>query len=174
MNRTTTSPESEAVNAVKRRKKHTGIPTLSTVDRPVSPPLLFKRILNPTGPSLSAVEAGRATVEDHVSFFSSKLLEVSKPYVSGAPRICHEAWCRLYQRNLDSEGRHFVIHQHDHPVAGMHYDLRLQCNGMSSISFAIMYGLPGDPNSRRLSRNATETRVHPLWVSDQLLDEALL
>lgn len=26
-----------------------------------------------------------------------------------------------------------------------------------------MYGLPGDPNSRRLNRNATETRVHNLW-----------
>ena len=48
-------------------------------------------------------------------------------------------------------------------VAGTHYDLRLQCNPTSSISFAIMYGLPGDPNSRRLNRNATETRVHCLW-----------
>ncbi|KAK7885711.1 hypothetical protein LTR67_010063 [Exophiala xenobiotica] len=26
-----------------------------------------------------------------------------------------------------------------------------------------MYGLPGDPNSRKLNRNATETRVHNLW-----------
>ncbi|OAG42645.1 hypothetical protein AYO21_03230 [Fonsecaea monophora] len=26
-----------------------------------------------------------------------------------------------------------------------------------------MYGLPGDPNSTRLNRNATETRVHNLW-----------
>ena len=26
-----------------------------------------------------------------------------------------------------------------------------------------MYGLPGDPNSRRLNRNATETRVHNVW-----------
>ncbi|KAI9749257.1 MAG: hypothetical protein M4579_006946, partial [Chaenotheca gracillima] len=26
-----------------------------------------------------------------------------------------------------------------------------------------MYGLPGDPNSKRLNRNATETRVHCLW-----------
>lgn len=28
-----------------------------------------------------------------------------------------------------------------------------------------MYGLPGDPNSKRLNRNATETRVHCLWVT---------
>jgi hypothetical protein len=26
-----------------------------------------------------------------------------------------------------------------------------------------MYGLPGDPNSIRLNRNATETRIHSLW-----------
>jgi hypothetical protein len=33
------------------------------------------------------------------------------------------------------------------------------------VSWAIMYGLPGDPNSIRLNRNATETRIHCLWVS---------
>ncbi|KAF6231611.1 hypothetical protein HO173_010143 [Letharia columbiana] len=49
------------------------------------------------------------------------------------------------------------------PVAGVHYDLRLQINETSSISWAIMYGLPGNANSRRLSRNATETRVHNVW-----------
>ena len=49
-------------------------------------------------------------------------------------------------------------------VIGVHYDLRLQISESSSISFAIMYGLPGNPNSRRLNRNATETRVHNLWV----------
>lgn len=32
-----------------------------------------------------------------------------------------------------------------------------------SISFANMYSLPGDPDSRRLNRNAVETRVHCLW-----------
>ncbi|KAH8899382.1 hypothetical protein GQ53DRAFT_741506 [Thozetella sp. PMI_491] len=26
-----------------------------------------------------------------------------------------------------------------------------------------MYGLPGDPNSQRLNRNAAETRIHTLW-----------
>ncbi|OQD82717.1 hypothetical protein PENANT_c020G10126 [Penicillium antarcticum] len=26
-----------------------------------------------------------------------------------------------------------------------------------------MYGMPGDPNSKRLNRNATETRIHCLW-----------
>ncbi|KAM0556774.1 hypothetical protein ACHAPJ_005834 [Fusarium lateritium] len=44
-----------------------------------------------------------------------------------------------------------------------HYDLRLQINETSSASWAIMYGLPGDPNSVRLNRNAAETRIHCLW-----------
>ncbi|KAI5865868.1 DNA polymerase ligase-domain-containing protein [Durotheca rogersii] len=59
-------------------------------------------------------------------------------------------------------GAHFVVHQHDHPVAGPHYDLRLQINGRSSASWAVAYGLPGDANSRRPNRAAIETRVHCL------------
>lgn len=58
-----------------------------------------------------------------------------------------------------------MVHQHDHPVSGPHYDLRLQFSETSSVSWSVMYGLPGDPNSRRLNRNATETRVHSYWVS---------
>ena len=113
--------------------------------------------------STAAVEAGEAAVEDHVNFFSHKLLAAQRPIAPGQSRIPHEEWLGLYARNLNDQGHHFVVHQHDHPVAGTHYDLRLQCNATSSISFAIMYGLPGDPNSRRLNRNATETRVHNLW-----------
>lgn len=45
----------------------------------------------------------------------------------------------------------------------MHYDLRLQFSQTSTISFAIPYGLPGNPNSVRLNRMAIETRVHNLW-----------
>jgi hypothetical protein len=110
------------------------------------------------------VERGDVALEDPVSFFSSKLLAARRPEVPGVPRLSHEGWLNLYHRNQHPHGRHFVIHQHDHPVAGTHYDLRLQCNATSSISWACMYGLPGDPNSRRLKRNATETRVHNLWV----------
>ena len=138
-----------------------------TLERSVSPPEIAKNALKPI-PRLSAVEAGEASVEDHFSLFSSSLLEASRQIVSGTPRISHQAWCELYQRNINPHGRHFVIHQHDHPIAGTHYDLRLQCNTTSSISFAIMYGLPGDPNSRRLMRNATETRVHNIWVGTEL------
>jgi DNA polymerase Ligase (LigD) len=167
----TASPEFEV--AVKLQYKETDALASSTLERPESPPIIAKKASKPR-PRLSAVEAGDASVEDHFLFFSSKLLEASRPYVSGTPRICHQAWCELYQRNLNPQGRHSVIYQHDHPVAGTHYDLRLQCNGTSSISFSIMYGLPGDPKSRRLNRNATETRVHTLWVGTELLTGTLI
>lgn len=45
----------------------------------------------------------------------------------------------------------------------MHYDLRLQFSQTSTISFAIPYGLPGNPKSVRPNRMAIETRVHNLW-----------
>lgn len=80
------------------------------------------------------------------------------------PLLSVERLLELFRRNDNPHGHHFVVHQHDHPIAGLHYDLRLQISESSSISFAIMYGLPGNPNSKRLNRNATETRVHNLWV----------
>jgi hypothetical protein len=122
-----------------------------------------KALLNEPQVKTAAVEAGRVDVEDHVSFFSEKLLAARRLSELGRPQLDHTQWLNLYQCNLTDEGHHFVVHQHDHPVAGTHYDLRLQINATSSISFAIMYGLPGDPNSKRLNRNATETRVHCLW-----------
>lgn len=135
----------------------------------VSPPPIPKRQKSVTsncpckGPSTAIVEAGKASVEDHLVYFSKKLSQATRATIPGVPRLSQDEWIDLYQRNQQPDGHHFIIHQHDHPVAGTHYDLRLQCNQTSSISFAIMYGLPGDPNSRRLNRNATETRVHNLW-----------
>ncbi|KPI39590.1 uncharacterized protein AB675_3439 [Cyphellophora attinorum] len=147
----------------------------STLARGVSPPrvsrangagagrnLLNRKAPSDVQPSTAQVEAGIERVDDHVAFFSKKLSAFTLP-LSSLPRLAHVDWLDLYDRNLSSSGHHFVIHQHDHPVAGTHYDLRLQINATSSISFAIMYGLPGDPNSKRLNRNATETRVHCLW-----------
>lgn len=113
---------------------------------------------------LAAIEAGQVQVEDHVKIFSEQLSKCTRPVSKNKARISQDDWVQLYRRNEHSEGRHFVIHQHDHPVAGPHYDLRLQFSESSSVSWSIMYGLPGDPNSERLNRNATETRVHCLWV----------
>ncbi|KAI9841602.1 MAG: hypothetical protein M1837_000509 [Sclerophora amabilis] len=113
--------------------------------------------------SLAAIEAGEVEIEDHLLHFSRRLSQVVRSDSSSRTSLPIPELVDLYKRNQQPHGRNFVIHQHDHPVAGVHYDLRLQFSESSSISFAIMYGLPGDPNSRRLNRNATETRVHNLW-----------
>ncbi|KAH8682365.1 DNA polymerase ligase-domain-containing protein [Xylariales sp. PMI_506] len=120
-------------------------------------------------PSAAAVEAGEVSVEDHLAYFGAKLASATLvPFPKASPHLPVPAYRHLYSSNSGfgggNSGAHFVVHQHDHPVAGTHYDLRLQINATSSASWAIMYGLPGNPNSRgRLNRNATETRVHCLW-----------
>lgn len=149
----------------------------ASLERPISPPPLRRRgrpstpppagILNSQCAKTSAIEAGVIKIDDHLSFFSAKLKQATRPpsdLPPATPLLAHSSWIDLYKRNQHPHGRHFVIHQHDHPVAGTHYDLRLQISETSSVSWAIMYGLPGDVNSRRLNRNATETRVHCLWV----------
>ncbi|KAJ6140557.1 hypothetical protein N7470_010353 [Penicillium chermesinum] len=158
------------------------IPILSSLKTPVSPPPR-KRLSNskngnssesksatataePDTPhDLAAIEAGQVQVDDHLSVISKRLSDLTRPALESEklPRISNGDWIQLYRRNEHPNGRHFVIHQHDHPVAGPHYDLRLQFSETSSVSWSIMYGLPGDPNSERLNRNATETRVHCLW-----------
>ncbi|KAJ4137521.1 hypothetical protein NW768_003108 [Fusarium equiseti] len=111
-------------------------------------------------PKTADIESGSATVDDHLTHFKNHL---SKHIISPTSLSISD-YASLYTANAGSQqGAHFVIHQHDHPVAGTHYDLRLQINETSSASWAIMYGLPGGPNSTRLNRNATETRIHCLW-----------
>ena len=223
----------------------------TSLNAPISPPQSKRRKLSQelytqnhvsesdldNSPNLAAIEAGEASICDHLDYFSKHLSRCirnsgvagEKTGSGGMKLLAVEKWKDLYRRNEHERGRHFVVHQHDHPVAGMcsnnspylqslryvkvkyiadwmfdhvcvrmswrnfsrtsksivllhrgeidgefksspsrvgvHYDLRLQISESSSISFAIMYGLPGNPNSRRLNRNATETRVHNLWVS---------
>ncbi|KAF9875676.1 DnaJ domain-containing protein [Colletotrichum karsti] len=118
------------------------------------------------GPSLSAtLESGAATHPDPAAhFFSHLARHTLSPYPASAARLADGGLEALFESNAGRRGgAHFVVHQHDHPVAGPHYDLRLQVNERSSVSWAVMYGLPGDANSKRLNRNATETRVHCLW-----------
>ena len=69
-----------------------------------------------TGPSLAAIEAGEAQIEDHLAYFTAKFADVQRP--SAGIRLSPEDFQTLYRRNQHSHGRHFVIHQHDHPVAG--------------------------------------------------------
>ena len=115
--------------------------------------------------SSAAIEAGETKIADHLAHFGRLLTaQTLNPFPPGAPRLPVPAYQALYRGAAGSpRGAHFVVHQHDHPVAGTHYDLRLQINGTSSVSWAVLYGLPGAPNGRRLNRNAAETRVHTLW-----------
>ncbi|CAG8909402.1 unnamed protein product [Penicillium egyptiacum] len=156
-------------------------PILLSLNAPVSPPRKRSSIkwvkdgdggdaipldasqLN-TSSSLAAIEAGQVEVTDHLSTISARLKECVRPLPKQPiPRLPIKDWIELYRRNEHPEGHHFVIHQHDHPIAGPHYDLRLQFSETSSVSWSVMYGMPGDPNSQRLNRNATETRIHCLW-----------
>lgn len=123
----------------------------------------------PQDPTSAAIESGEAHVSDHLARFTSLLSRhtLSQP---PTPLLSLQSYASHYRSCAGSpDGAHFVVHQHDHPVAGTHYDLRLQINETSSVSWAIMYGLPGDPNSVRPLRNATETRIHCLWVCGRKL-----
>lgn len=136
-----------------------------------------------TTPSTSAlIESNKVHITDHLAYFTKLLSTRAFPTTPSShhqlhihPRLSVPLYAALYARSADStHGAHFVVTQHDHPIAGPHYDLRLQAGPTSSCSWAIMYGLPGDPNARGRGgpaarpgagalRNATETRVHCLW-----------
>ncbi|TKA47721.1 hypothetical protein B0A54_02095 [Friedmanniomyces endolithicus] len=120
-----------------------------------------KVMLLDANPTLAAIESGQAQIRDHLEYFAKHFERVLRPPRS--PRLSIDDFRLLYKRNQHPQGRHFVVHQHDHPISGVHYDLRLQFSETSAISFALPYGLPGNPNSIRPNRMAIETRVHNLW-----------
>ncbi|KAL3450083.1 DNA polymerase ligase-domain-containing protein [Aspergillus insuetus] len=162
---------------------------ISSLIKSISPPPRTRtRPTTQPEVSLSALEAGQASTDNHLQTISAHLRKYAPntPHAQTAPQhndtnpstnpslsphhlkpplpiLPLDTWSTLYTSNAHPTGNHFVIHQHDHPIAGPHYDLRLQISASSSVSWAIMYGLPGDPNSKRANRNATETRVHCLW-----------
>ena len=68
----------------------------------------------------AAVEAGEASVDDHLEYFSRRLSRCVNVSVLGDGALMgFGEWKELYMRNCHERGRHFVVHQHDHPVAGM-------------------------------------------------------
>lgn len=174
MSKRSASPEFAGNPFIKRRDRDWQLTFQSLRSSSISPPpkRASKRVNTHEAPqrletqeiSTAEVEAGKAQVRNHLAYFAERLGNALRLSSCSGPRLRIDDFVALYKRNLHPHGRHFVVHQHDHPIAGTHYDLRLQCNGTSSISFAIMYGLPGDANSRRLNRNAAETRVHNVWV----------
>ncbi|KZM19865.1 uncharacterized protein EKO05_0004120 [Ascochyta rabiei] len=153
----------------------------SSLSRDISPPRAFKRrktsrILSyrspnephyntnvDPDPALAAVEAGRAKIEDHLTYFEHYLTKASRSTTLDFPRLSTGNFSSLYKNNKHRHGHHFVIHQHNHPKAGVHYDLRLQFSATSSVFWALLKGFPGNPNSMQLGRTAIETRVHNLW-----------
>ena len=114
-------------------------------------------------PTLAAVEAGKAKIDDHLTYFRNHLAKTLRRTDASVPRLSIDEFSKLYHNNQHDHGHHFVIHQHNHPKAGVHYDLRLQFSESSSMSFAVPKGLPGNPNSRSVGRMAIETRVHNYW-----------
>lgn len=95
------------------------------------------------GPSASAlIENNTFKITDHLAWFSNLLTKATlNPFPTGQPHLPISDYQSLYNDAFQSPaGAHFVVTQHDHPVAGPHYDLRLQINGDSSCSWAIMYG----------------------------------
>ncbi|KAF2632718.1 hypothetical protein BU25DRAFT_81074 [Macroventuria anomochaeta] len=151
----------------------------SSLSRDISPPRAPKRRKTSEAPSplpraeprydarndptLAAVEAGRAKIEDHLTCFKHHLAKASRITPLDGARLSINGFASLYKSNQHQHGHHFVIHQHNHPKAGVHYDLRLQFSATSSVSWAFPKGLPGNPNSRQLGRIAIETRIHNLW-----------
>lgn len=152
---------------------------LSSLSRDISPPrALRSRILSNNSPpfsraqpcsdvrndtTLAALEAGKAKIKDHLTYFKHHLTKASRNTSLDVPRLSISGFVSLYKGNQHQHGHHFVIHQHNHPKAGVHYDLRLQFSTTSSVSWALPKGLPGNPRSRQLGRMAIETRVHNLW-----------
>ncbi|KAK0730412.1 hypothetical protein B0H67DRAFT_548373 [Lasiosphaeris hirsuta] len=103
----------------------------------------------PQPSTFALIETQAITITDH-SAYSAALLSPTtlNPYPAHSSRLPIQAYKSLYEPSLHSPtGAHVVIHQHDHPVAGLGHHVRP----------------PGDPNGARQNRNATETRVHCLW-----------
>ena len=73
-----------------------------------------------TEPALAAVEAGKAKIEAHLAYFKEHLAKVSRPPEGVTPRLAIKQWASLYESNEHEHGNHFVIHQHNHPVSGVH------------------------------------------------------
>ncbi|KAF2856721.1 hypothetical protein T440DRAFT_437682 [Plenodomus tracheiphilus IPT5] len=147
-----------------KRRKISGIPVIGPASEPIVEHVEEENSPNKhVFPTLAAVEAGKAKIDDHLTYFCQHLSKSIRPKDPTTPHLSLSSFGHLYASNCNPQGHHFVLHQHNHPRAGIHYDLRLQFSASSSLSFAIPKGLPGNPNSRSIGRLAVETRVHNYW-----------
>nr|WOD46677.1 hypothetical protein [Trichoderma atroviride] len=107
---------------------NTAVSTDISTSTAISPPAT-----RPTAGTAAEIESGAVQVSDHLTQFTSLLSSHLRPTSAPIPRLSISDYSSLYQSCAGSQsGAHFVIHQHDHPVAGTHYDLRLQINETSS------------------------------------------
>ncbi|KFX96762.1 hypothetical protein V490_03159 [Pseudogymnoascus sp. VKM F-3557] len=134
---------------------------------PISPPRSSRRLPNKLCRT-SHKQLPRSSADDSSPPAAKRSKHFHLSHLQVPPYLAHLpppplpliAFDHLHNSHLTSRGHLFVIHQHDHPIAGLHYDLRLQISATSSLSWAIPFGVPGNPNSKRRVRIATETRVH--------------
>jgi len=106
----------------------------TSLEAPISPPPSTRSLKrrrtqqdDPSSPpNLAAIEAGQAQIDDHLAVFSEQLSRHIRPCAAGQGDLLSiDDFKGLYRRNQHQHGRHFVVHQHDHPVAGMSFQSTL-------------------------------------------------
>lgn len=66
----------------------------------------------------AAIEAGEHVIDDHLEYFCEHFSVIARSQSPGICRLGITAFRQLYERNLHGQGKHFVVHQHDHPISG--------------------------------------------------------
>jgi hypothetical protein len=101
-----------------RKPSGTRFPAVENTTKGTQVTVEHEQRKTPDGPSLAAIEAGEAQVRDHLAYFSQHFRLTSRKTPASLPRITIDEFQDLYNRNQHPHGRHFVIHQHDHPISG--------------------------------------------------------
>ena len=117
----------------------------ASLSREISPPPLkpsrsrettAKSSIAGKTPAAADIEAGNSVIRDHPVYFSALFRKVLRPQAGNSPRLSIENFVGLYRKNQNENGRHFVIHQHNHPIAGLHCKLStLQSRRILLISY---------------------------------------
>lgn len=98
----------------------------TSLEAPISPPpsrpvkrQKTKEDGQSSPPNLAAIEAREAQIDDHLAVFSAQLARcIRNRDVGQRGLLSIDEFRDLYLRNQHRHGRHFVVSQHDHPVAG--------------------------------------------------------
>jgi hypothetical protein len=141
-----------------RAHSRTSPPT--SLEAPISPPPSTRSLKrrrtqqdDPSSPpNLAAIEAGQAQIDDHLAVFSEQLSRHIRPCAAGQGDLLSiDDFKGLYRRNQHQHGRHFVVHQHDHPVAGMSFQSTLSFQFSNySLNSPFLYSLLSKRGASRL------------------------